>query len=121
MASLALTHDAGDGFIVGRPDADPAHAAMAAGFAASRGLSGVEIITGDARCTGLPPGSFDLVRRPGWKHCGPRWVASRGLGPCAVAQLPGGVAWYLRYVIGGSLSFRRLWNRGRGLTGRVTW
>jgi ubiquinone/menaquinone biosynthesis C-methylase UbiE len=42
-------------------DADPAHTAMAAEFAAARGLSGVEIITGDARSTGLPAGSFDLV------------------------------------------------------------
>jgi SAM-dependent methyltransferase len=42
-------------------DADPAHAAMAAEFAARRGLSGVEILTGDARATGLPPGSFHLV------------------------------------------------------------
>ena len=42
-------------------DADPAHAAMAAGFAARQGLSGVEIITADARSTGLPAGSFDLV------------------------------------------------------------
>jgi ubiquinone/menaquinone biosynthesis C-methylase UbiE len=42
-------------------DADPAHAAMAAEFAVARGLSGVEIITADARSTGLPEGSFDLV------------------------------------------------------------
>ena len=42
-------------------DADPAHAAMAAEFAAGRGLSGVQIMTADARSTGLPPGSFDLV------------------------------------------------------------
>ena len=42
-------------------DANPAHTAMAAEFAARRGLSGVEIITADARSTGLPPGSFDLV------------------------------------------------------------
>jgi SAM-dependent methyltransferase len=42
-------------------DADPAHAAMAAEFAASQGLRGVEIITADARNTGLSPGSFDLV------------------------------------------------------------
>jgi SAM-dependent methyltransferase len=42
-------------------DADPAHTAMAAGFAARRGLSGVEIMTADARSTGLPSGSFDLV------------------------------------------------------------
>jgi SAM-dependent methyltransferase len=42
-------------------DADPAHAAMAADFADERGLTGVEIITADARATGLPAGSFDLV------------------------------------------------------------
>lgn len=42
-------------------DADPAHVAMAAGFAAERGLDGVEVMTADARRTGLPSGSFDLV------------------------------------------------------------
>ena len=42
-------------------DADPAHAAMAAEFAATRGLSSVDIITADARSTGLATGSFDLV------------------------------------------------------------
>jgi SAM-dependent methyltransferase len=42
-------------------DADPAHTAMAAGFVCDRKLSGVEIVTADARHTGLPPGSFDLV------------------------------------------------------------
>jgi ubiquinone/menaquinone biosynthesis C-methylase UbiE len=42
-------------------DADPAHTAMATGFAAGQGLSGVQIMTADARRTGLPPGSFDLV------------------------------------------------------------
>jgi SAM-dependent methyltransferase len=42
-------------------DSDPAHAAMAAEFAAGRGLSGVEIITADARNSGLPSDSFDLV------------------------------------------------------------
>ena len=42
-------------------DSDPAHTAMAAEFAAARGLSGVEIITADARNTGLPCGPFDLV------------------------------------------------------------
>ena len=42
-------------------DADPAHTAMAAGFAARRRLGGVEIMTADARNTGLAPGSFDLV------------------------------------------------------------
>ena len=42
-------------------DADPAHTAMAAEFAARRGRSGVEIITADARSTGLGTGTFDLV------------------------------------------------------------
>jgi len=42
-------------------DADPAHAAIAVEFAAVRGLAGVEIVTADARRTGLPSGSFDLV------------------------------------------------------------
>jgi ubiquinone/menaquinone biosynthesis C-methylase UbiE len=42
-------------------DADPAHTAMAAEFAAGRGLSGIEVMTADARSTGLPPDSFDLV------------------------------------------------------------
>jgi SAM-dependent methyltransferase len=42
-------------------DADPAHAAMAADFAAGRGLTGVEIVTADARSTGLPTDSFDVV------------------------------------------------------------
>ena len=42
-------------------DADAAHTAMAAQFVADQGLGGVEIITADARHTGLPSGSFDLV------------------------------------------------------------
>jgi SAM-dependent methyltransferase len=42
-------------------DADPVHAAMAADFVAAQRLSGVEIVTGDARHTGLPPASFDVV------------------------------------------------------------
>lgn len=48
------------GTVVGL-DADPAHAAMAAKFATGRGLDGVQILTADARRTGLPSGSFDLV------------------------------------------------------------
>jgi SAM-dependent methyltransferase len=48
------------GHVVGL-DADPSHTAMAAEFAAGRGLSGVEIMTADARSTGLATGSFDLV------------------------------------------------------------
>jgi SAM-dependent methyltransferase len=46
------------GHVVGI-DADPAHAQMAAEFAAE--LDGVEIMVADARSTGLPSGSFDLV------------------------------------------------------------
>ncbi len=42
-------------------DADAAHVAMASEFVASRGLSGVEVVCGDARDTGLESGSFDLV------------------------------------------------------------
>ena len=42
-------------------DSDPAHTAMAAEYAAARGLSGVKIITADARNTGLPSACFDLV------------------------------------------------------------
>jgi SAM-dependent methyltransferase len=42
-------------------DTDPALTAMAAEFAAARGLNGVEVITADARHTGLPSASFDLV------------------------------------------------------------
>jgi ubiquinone/menaquinone biosynthesis C-methylase UbiE len=42
-------------------DADPAHAAMARRYASGLGLSDVEVVTANARHTGLPPGSFDLV------------------------------------------------------------
>jgi ubiquinone/menaquinone biosynthesis C-methylase UbiE len=42
-------------------DADAAHVAMASEFVASRGLSDVEIVRGDARHTGLESDSFDLV------------------------------------------------------------
>jgi SAM-dependent methyltransferase len=42
-------------------DADPAHVAMAAAGASRSGLGNVEVIQGDARHTGLPSGSFDLV------------------------------------------------------------
>jgi ubiquinone/menaquinone biosynthesis C-methylase UbiE len=42
-------------------DADPAHTAMAARFAAERGLTNVAVMTADARATGLAPDSFDLV------------------------------------------------------------
>jgi ubiquinone/menaquinone biosynthesis C-methylase UbiE len=42
-------------------DSDPAHAAMAAEFVGQRNLRGVEVFRADARSTGLPSGSFDLV------------------------------------------------------------
>ena len=42
-------------------DADPAHAAMARQYAARHGLADVEVVTADARHTGLPASSFDLV------------------------------------------------------------
>ena len=42
-------------------DADPAHVVMANEFAAGRGLRNVEVLTADARGTGLPAGSFDVV------------------------------------------------------------
>ena len=49
-----------DGRVVG-VDADPAHVAMATEFAAGRGLGNVEVLTADARGTGLPSSSFDVV------------------------------------------------------------
>jgi SAM-dependent methyltransferase len=42
-------------------DADPVHTGMVADLVASLGLDRVEIITADARRSGLPSGSFDLV------------------------------------------------------------
>jgi SAM-dependent methyltransferase len=42
-------------------DADPAHVAMASQYAAALGLANVEVMTADARATGLSAGSFDLV------------------------------------------------------------
>ena len=42
-------------------DGDPGHVAMASELVAKRGLSDVEIVSGDARHTGLPSGSFDVV------------------------------------------------------------
>ncbi len=42
-------------------DGDPAHIAMASELVEKRGLSDVEIVSADARHTGLPSGSFDLV------------------------------------------------------------
>jgi ubiquinone/menaquinone biosynthesis C-methylase UbiE len=42
-------------------DANPAHTAMAAEFVSGHGLGGVQIVTADARRTGLPSDSFNLV------------------------------------------------------------
>jgi ubiquinone/menaquinone biosynthesis C-methylase UbiE len=42
-------------------DGDPAHVAMARELARQHGLGNVAIVAADARRTGLPPGSFDLV------------------------------------------------------------
>ena len=42
-------------------DADPAHVAMAHEFAARLGMRNVEVLTADARGTGLSSGSFDVV------------------------------------------------------------
>jgi trans-aconitate methyltransferase len=42
-------------------DADPAHTTMARQHASERGLLNVDVVTADARHTGLPPDSFDLV------------------------------------------------------------
>jgi ubiquinone/menaquinone biosynthesis C-methylase UbiE len=42
-------------------DADPVHVTMARQFATEHGLGNVEIVEADARHTGLPPDSFDLV------------------------------------------------------------
>jgi len=42
-------------------DADAAHVAAARHYAISHGLADVEVLAGDARRTGLPEGTFDLV------------------------------------------------------------
>ena len=48
------------GSVVGL-DADPVHVSMACELVRNRGLSDVEIVSGDARHTGLESGSFDLA------------------------------------------------------------
>jgi SAM-dependent methyltransferase len=42
-------------------DADLAHTTLARQHASERGLANVEVVTADARHTGLPPDSYDLV------------------------------------------------------------
>jgi SAM-dependent methyltransferase len=49
-----------DGRVLGL-EANPASVAAAREFAAGRGLANVAVAEGDARRTGLPPASFDLV------------------------------------------------------------
>jgi SAM-dependent methyltransferase len=48
------------GHVVGL-DADPVHTAMAGRYVDELGLANVAVVTADARHTGLPPDSFDLV------------------------------------------------------------
>jgi ubiquinone/menaquinone biosynthesis C-methylase UbiE len=56
-----LAHRVSPGGRVVGLDADPVHTAMAAKFASDQALGQVETVTADARRTGLPSGSFDLV------------------------------------------------------------
>ena len=56
-----LAERVGPGGRVTGLDADPAHVAMARQFCIQQGLGGVQIAAADARRTGLPTGSFDLV------------------------------------------------------------
>lgn len=56
-----LAERVGPGGHVTGLDADPVHVAMASEFTAQRGLGSVQIVAADARHTGLPPASFDLV------------------------------------------------------------
>jgi SAM-dependent methyltransferase len=49
-----------DGSVVG-VDADSAHVAMATEYAAGRGFENIRVLMADARDTGLPSGSFDVV------------------------------------------------------------
>jgi ubiquinone/menaquinone biosynthesis C-methylase UbiE len=48
------------GHVVGL-DADPVHTAMARQYAGELGLLNTDVVTADARHTGLPPDGFDLV------------------------------------------------------------
>src|SRR5580700_7064654 len=49
------------GHVIGL-DADPAHVALARQYARDRGLANVEVMSADARHTGLPSDAFDLVQ-----------------------------------------------------------
>jgi SAM-dependent methyltransferase len=56
-----LSERVGSGGRVLGLECNPVHAASARSFARQRGLANVEVVEGDARRTGLPPGSFDLA------------------------------------------------------------
>jgi SAM-dependent methyltransferase len=56
-----LARAAGPGGRVVGVDADPGHVAVARQLAASRDLGNIEVVTADARSTGLEAGAFDLV------------------------------------------------------------
>jgi SAM-dependent methyltransferase len=56
-----LTERVGPGGHVTGLDVDPVHVAMARELAAQRGRGRVSVVTADARRTGLPADSFDLV------------------------------------------------------------
>jgi SAM-dependent methyltransferase len=60
ILDLLAERAAAGGRVVGL-DADPGHVAMAREFTAKRGLGSVKIVAANARHTGLPTGSFDLV------------------------------------------------------------
>jgi SAM-dependent methyltransferase len=60
IIDLLVGRVAPGGRVVGL-DADPVHVTMARQFAAEHGLGNVEVVEADARHTGLPPDSFDLV------------------------------------------------------------
>jgi len=60
IVGLLIERVSPGGRVVGL-DADATHTAMAAEFAAAQGLTGVELVTADARHTGLSSNSFDLV------------------------------------------------------------
>jgi SAM-dependent methyltransferase len=58
-----MTERVGPGGAVVGVDADPKHSAAATQFVTDRHLTNVEVVTADARATGLPTGAFDVV------HC----------------------------------------------------
>jgi ubiquinone/menaquinone biosynthesis C-methylase UbiE len=57
---LLSTRVGASGRVIGI-EVNPDAVALAESFVAERGLENVEVVAGDARSTGLPEGSFDLV------------------------------------------------------------